>query len=117
KIYSLFSRSSACTTGVAVGNVGNCVRCIQDMQVGLEEIDNGQDFYIYPNPSEGRFTVHSPLLQKARVSVYNSSGQPVYEGRSEGQSELKLQLERAAGLYLLIIDSKDGTLRKKFSIR
>ena len=77
--------------------------------VGVEEKET-QSFSVYPNPSNGRFTVETSENENISAwSVYNLSGQNVAQGnvQSGGQS-LEINLNLPSGLYALELVQSDG---------
>jgi len=82
--------------------------CIAISDVGLFEI-NESIVSVYPNPSNGKFTIVLKDLtqEKVDIQITNSLGQLVYSGTltsSENQKEINL----ASGIYYLKINSGFG---------
>jgi hypothetical protein len=77
-------------------------------------------FYIYPNPASDMLSLKWSGIQRGKitVSILNQSGQVVrnYEGNKSG-NELLMQInviDLASGLYILHVQSTEGTYHKKF---
>jgi hypothetical protein len=87
---------------------GSCIDtsdCIQITTVGVET-GNFVGMALYPNPSDGRFTL--VLDQDADVEMYNALGGLVYKTTyTKGTYELSLIL--ADGMYLLKATNDKGS--------
>ena len=79
-------------------------------------VDNGDNFIIYPNPSNGVFeiSVHS----QCEIEVTNILGEKIYSGRSTN-NKLHLDLSlRPVGIYLVRVKSEaKETCRKVLIVR
>ncbi len=115
-VYSLFSHNSACTSSVAVGNVGNCVRCIKDQAVGVHEAEESGSIRVYPNPAHDRLYIHSPQLKGTTISIFNGLGKRVYHHSKITANELEISLEQTPGVYFLVISSAEGVTQKRLVI-
>ena len=76
---------------------------------GIEEID--QVARIYPNPSNGDFTIEFNNVQQLdHIALVSSDGRMISSKQIEGQSKIIIikQSGIAAGLYFLKITSKSG---------
>ncbi len=80
---------------------------------GIDDINgNGSSVDIYPNPSNGLFTVQSLVVSnKWSVEVYNTLGQNVYSQFPIPNSKFLIDLSsQPNGVYLIRILGKDGIL-------
>lgn len=68
---------------------------------------------LYPNPSHGQFTVQFREVQQARINIYRATGERVYSQEITHLTTTPIELNQAAGLYLLVIQTKDGIVRRK----
>ncbi len=77
--------------------------------VGVPEKE-AQSFSVYPNPSNGRFTIEAGENENiSSWSVYNLAGQKVAQGNAQsGGQSLDINLNLPSGLYALEIVQKDG---------
>jgi hypothetical protein len=76
--------------------------------------DRAQDpILVYPNPSDGVFTINSLNIQDAvRIQVHDMRGRPVYLGDSF-QTPFQVDLrDQPEGMYILSFTGKKGSVRK-----
>ncbi len=80
-------------------------------------------FDIYPNPASSEITLNLSLTKSEDItaSIYNNIGQLVQSeqlnGLQIGDSSIKMPVEKLpAGIYTMIVSSKDGLQSKKFII-
>lgn len=79
----------------------------------LAEAPSKIDVTIFPNPSDGIFTVAANLESGATVNVLNSVGEVVFTRFWQGNS-VQLDLSRySTGIYFVEIDSNSGIIVKK----
>ena len=72
---------------------------------------------VYPNPSEGTFTVAFGELKVEEILIYNSVGQKIYTGIPQHRPMHEINLQnQGAGLYFIRIKLKDNTLTRKIQI-
>ncbi len=72
------------------------------------------NFYIYPNPSEGVFTLNAKVKPNsdAVVEIYNSNGKLVYKNKYQQQHSIDIS-NCMSGVYMLrVIDNKQITILK-----
>lgn len=62
---------------------------------------------LYPNPSKGFFQLKSAEPLTADVHIFNTQGQCVYSNKKVNISNLSIELQQPAGLYILVISSKN----------
>ncbi len=69
-----------------------------------------QAFSVYPNPSNGRFTIEASENERISTwSVYNLAGQKVAQGNAQsGGQSLEINLNLPSGLYALELVQSDG---------
>ncbi len=77
-------------------SVGNCTVGLDDKQRLNESV------LIYPNPSDGRFTIKNLKLNQS-IYVYNEMGQLIRSFENVNESELNID-QLMPGLYLVKID-------------
>ncbi|MCD6064210.1 MAG: hypothetical protein K0R82_2121 [Flavipsychrobacter sp.] len=81
-----------------------------------DKIKNGNTVSVYPNPSDGNFSVQLKESGiKTTISVVNTQGQQVYQSESNRNVE-HLQLSLPPGIYFLKYQSGDGCGSLPFSV-
>ncbi|MBL0317236.1 MAG: T9SS type A sorting domain-containing protein [Flavobacteriales bacterium] len=66
------------------------------------DISSGKN-NVFPNPNQGRFTYHSSLTEKGKLTLYNSTGQIIWEGEAyPGNNQIEFSTN-ANGVYTLTI--------------
>lgn len=82
-------------------------------QVGLEESDLVNSFSVFPNPSNGKFTILevSQLGGKFDIKIINQMGQKVYEKLEISQQTCEIKVEES-GIYFVEIQHGDYSIRK-----
>lgn len=89
--------------------VWNC----KESGISVEEVEVKQ-LEVYPNPSNGIFTVNAP--SPLSVEIIDLRGMKVWNGQLDaGQNRLNLDL--STGVYILNCHSKDERYTQKISIR
>jgi hypothetical protein len=116
--YSKFP-SGKYTACLKVSNIAGCVSetCKVVNITGLTtQLIKENGFKIYPNPSQGSFTVEV-LNQKGPIviEVYNSTGQLVYNKTSQ-QPIVKLDLMVPNGVYLIRVNNGEQVFNKNILI-
>ena len=85
-------------------------------EVSISELSEN-DFAVYPNPSEGKFTIESSLVHSfigSIVTVVNVLGQIVFESNTKQLNNLTIDLSNEAdGIYFVEIKTGDRKVRKK----
>ena len=73
---------------------------------GIEEQNNSDAPAIYPNPSQGKFTVNG-LHSSAELSVYDVIGQKVFSKTVNGKEEI-INLRAKSGIYFYKLSTENG---------
>lgn len=71
---------------------------------------------LFPNPNDGSFQLMFNNEQSGHLSVINQMGQSVFEQDIESRIELTLSLKVPAGIYILVISSKNETQFVRFNV-
>jgi hypothetical protein len=81
--------------------------------------DNVITTLIYPNPTEGRFSMNfAPLQEAAGLTVHNNLGQLVHtQTLSAGSTNAIIDLELKAGHYIVSLETVDSTERHSLMVR
>lgn len=85
--------------------------------VGIySENRESQPFIVYPNPSNGKFTIEmdNALWGPSEIKIYNKQGQAVYESIFE--SMLDIDIDLPAGIWFLRINSRGKSYVEKIVI-
>ena len=86
---------------------------------GINSEDAGLEVKIYPNPTEGKFTVHIPdrLNEFELISVYTMNGQKIEDKRiSDEYTDFDIN-HYSDGVYLLKIFKKSGQSINKILVK
>lgn len=73
---------------------------------------------IFPNPSEGEFTISfKESIDQFAVNVTDVAGKLVFAETYSDKSEVVMSLNEAAGVYLVHIQTEDGSLTERIIVR
>jgi hypothetical protein len=95
-----------------------------NVKLGVADVDNANDFVLYPNPNNGNFTLKGNVgtSHPVAVEVWNSIGQLVYRNTLQPQNnilntEITLDKTLAQGLYILKLNTGgEATKLLRFTI-
>ena len=115
------------SVGMGTGNYDYCVAAVYDMGVSaqvctkaalaIEEYDkSGQKVKVYPNPSMGHISIDSEL-PFISVRILNTVGQVVYSNDSGGHHLEIITSSYKPGLYLVRVQTKEGSATRKISFK
>jgi len=92
---------------------------IEEGTVGLPEITTGNDLCIYPNPTEGKFTLSLPagFTYPVFLDIYDLLGKQIQKKQITGSGEVIDASVAGSGIYILIIHSGNREFRQKLIIR
>jgi hypothetical protein len=79
----------------------------------IDELQNEEGFTLYPNPSNGWFTLLLPN-EATEITVVNMLGEEVIKTKAT-QKKIDLQLNNN-GLYLVVVKTKDRQFSKKIIV-
>ena len=87
------------------------INVIQD--VSLEEIVNGEMYFVYPNPSKGQSILNNPTQQSLFLTIFDSNAREIISfSSSDNQINLPIQgLQN--GIYFLRIENKQDKKQVK----
>ncbi len=86
---------------------------------GSAEVNNPFSFTVYPNPSQGEFTIGiTGLNQPAQLAIYNVNGDDVYSKQIVLKNKIQLQVPvLPQGLYLISLQTRDAAYSRKILIQ
>lgn len=83
---------------------------------GIASVTNSSDLMVYPNPSNGAFTLSSDA-KNATVTVTNTLGQTVYTNRFDSMNQVRIDLgTQANGVYTVRVQSDAGVMTRNITI-
>jgi hypothetical protein len=89
----------------------NCVdtsACYSITSVGIVENSFGNDLLIYPNPTNGNFSIDLRLVyESVTLSVTDINGKLVQSNSYNNSQLIDIKIEEPAGVYLLMVESGD----------
>jgi hypothetical protein len=90
--------------------------------VGLNELSTLRAFHVYPNPSNGSFTISMQAKNATAVEMrlVNLLGQTIWSQTNilqAGENELTANAPLAPGMYTLIVDENNNRLQQKIVIK
>ena len=92
--------------------LGDCLEVIDSLNarvfVGIEEKSNEDLATVFPNPSNGNFTLNWNRPLKAQISVYNIAGERLSIINSSSTSVEVMLDEFPAGIYHVLISTESG---------
>ena len=81
--------------------------CTTITTVGILENDFGKEFKIYPNPTEGNFSIDlGNIYQTIVITITDLNGRTIQTKEHTDSQLLNLNLEESTGIYLLIVESE-----------
>jgi len=91
--------------------------CLNFHGTSLPQLDQNL-LRIYPNPSTGSFVLKSSFpLTGASLKVYSSTAQLIAAQKLTEENETRLDFNLLPGIYLIEIQSEQGSWRSKFIIQ
>ncbi|MBT5403219.1 MAG: T9SS type A sorting domain-containing protein, partial [Crocinitomicaceae bacterium] len=88
--------------------------CYTVNSVGIMENDFETDVLIYPNPTDGNFSIDlGSIYETIDVTIRDASGKLIQSKTYTSSQILRLKLDEAAGIYVLVIasDSKRAVVK------
>ena len=87
---------------------------------GSSSIDNiriSENIDVYPNPTEGEFTIEMELKSKAVLKIYDTRGRLVLDEEFPAGNTLRSYniSDEPKGMYLIQLTTKSGIVQKKCS--
>lgn len=109
---------SVMVTGANGCTATDVVNVTVDLCTGITEVNGSADFIIYPNPSQGQFTIETPSLTKdVAFEMTDIQGRVVYKEKISDFTSKTITLnDPAPGLYFLKIMVEGNITIKKINI-
>ncbi|MBL0104003.1 MAG: T9SS type A sorting domain-containing protein [Bacteroidetes bacterium] len=113
------------STGTIIATAGDYgdfmnVNLTIDYQVGIDEISESQELFIYPNPSHGEIRLNTSILsEEVNIDLIDMTGRVVYIANRIAIEDYTCTLsfpEVNSGIYFLRLHSKTGDLIRKIVI-
>jgi hypothetical protein len=105
-----FTDANGCTNADTISIVVNCM-------VGLEMIGAEGTMNVYPNPTNGNFTISSKGNINGSVQLFNELGQLVYEQAVTGVNKKQVEIKNLTpGTYQLKITSEGQVFSGKLNV-
>lgn len=97
-------------------SAGELITIKYSQTTGIDELGNGNNFIIYPNPTNGIFTIQSSE-KFSQIEIINLLGEKIYsEQINSNKREVDLT-KQPKGIYFIKINSEKGTVTKKVIIQ
>jgi len=104
--------------GTDVNGCTNCSDTLAYVGTGISDVA-GNTFSIYPNPSDGRFTVvmESVINTTSTIEILDLSGRLVFRKDISGQDVYVHDESLSSGTYLIVLHSDSYSYRKRLVVR
>lgn len=80
--------------------------CVAITVIGIVENSFGSNFLVYPNPSNGKFTVDlGSTLDHVKIQILDLTGKIIQSEQYQNAQSIQLNMNEAPGVYLLKIES------------
>ena len=85
---------------------------------GIEDMQTTSKVDVYPNPSNGLFTINLSDIKdsKVKLEVYNLIGEKVWENNFNKENTTINLSQLSKGIYYLSVKSSNNTITKKITI-
>lgn len=92
--------------------------CLSVTVVGIEDFAQGEDFSIFPNPTNGLFTISWKTAQQVTMQINNALGQKFTDTHTPFGTSIDVQLELPAGIYFVtLFDENNSKTFKRLVIQ
>ncbi len=80
--------------------------CITISSVGIVENSFGSEFTVYPNPTNGNFSIDlGTVYENTQITITDISGRLVVSKNMTASQVLNLTIEEAAGIYFVTVEA------------
>jgi hypothetical protein len=95
---------------------------VQYSAVSVNELTNNNMFEVYPNPSDGNFTIgfNNPIKGNTQIEIKNSLGKKIFEKKMNGNSPNDFEINlnnQAKGIYVVSCFIDNTIYVKKLEIQ
>lgn len=91
------------------GNCSDTSGCHQADPIGIEENAFAAGITLYPNPNSGNFNINlGNTYTDVTVMITDLAGRVVYSHQENAASLIPIQLDAAAGTYVIVVTSGDN---------
>jgi hypothetical protein len=99
-----------------MSNTAVFYRCIpyHPLDIQAKEQYADPEFFLYPNPNSGSFTIHLPLATD-KWEVFDALGRSVYAGTGTEQNMISLQIDQA-GVYFVQMQKEGSVFRRRLIV-
>ena len=81
---------------------------------GVKEKENNEEISIYPNPSNGAFTINlNKEYKNVEIEITDVIGQVIYNAALKETTQTTVQLNVKSGIYFIEVKTEAGIMRKK----
>ena len=82
--------------------------CYTVTGVGIIENDFGNDLILYPNPTDGNFSIDlGEDPNNVTITITDLNGKIIYIKTYDNTHLLNIMIEEPAGVYLLLVESEN----------
>jgi glucuronoarabinoxylan endo-1,4-beta-xylanase len=86
---------------------------------GIEKIASSSGIQVYPNPTDGNFTIQVPQAdenEKLDISIFDLQGKSVYTNSMNSQNRISVNTDLRKGIYIIKVRSGDCEYTEKLVI-
>ncbi|MCL2041816.1 MAG: T9SS type A sorting domain-containing protein [Bacteroidales bacterium] len=86
----------------------------EGVATAVEEIDAYSNIMVYPNPTEGKFTITHHELRITGIEIFDVLGRKVFEQKAESRKQKEIDISHLpTGVYFVRIQTDKGVVTKK----
>ena len=87
-------------------------------QLETEEVNRNSDVAVFPNPSNGQFTIQTGNAENTLVDIYNIIGKKIFSANPTQQKTIEINLSgQPKGIYIVKIENSGKTTVKKLTVQ
>jgi len=83
------------------------IQKLENTAVGIIENNFGTELLLYPNPTDGFFSIDLGKPYDATITISDLTGKIILSKLVENSQRINLKLEEPSGVYLLIVESAE----------